>query len=403
MPSKFKVLQINSVYGSGSTGNIVKNLMLTMRDEGIEPLAAYGIGKEVKDSNILKFSDSLSVKTDILLSRITGKTGCFNRKGTAVLINWIKEKQPDIIHLHNIHGFYINVPMLLKFLKQYGRPVVWTMHDCWTFTGHCAHFETIDCDKWHTHCENCKGLWKYPASYKDRSKKNFDEKKELFSGLQNLTIVTPSRWLAECVKSSYLKDYQVRVINNGIDLNVFRPIKTNLRSELGINDGAMILGMANKWLNPRNKDTVMKIAEALEGKGKAVIIGSEEQSMHKNIICVPTVTNASKMAEYYSAADMFINLTLEDTFPTVNIEALACGIPVITYRTGGSPEILNGDTGYCVEKFNFNDIIEKIDVILRNGRAFYEEKCIARANNRYDYKKKFLEYIELYNEIIAKE
>ena len=403
MPSKFKVLQINSVYGSGSTGNIVKNLMLTMRDEGIEPLAAYGIGKEVKDSNILKFSDNLSVNTDILLSRITGRAGCFNRKGTAVLINLIKEKQPDIIHLHNIHGFYINVPMLLKFLKQYGRPVVWTMHDCWTFTGHCAHFETIDCDKWHTHCENCKGLWKYPTSYKDRSKKNFDEKKELFSGLQKLTIVAPSQWLAECVKSSYLKDYQVRVINNGIDLNVFRPIKTNLRSELGINDGAMILGMANKWLNPRNKDTVMNIAEALEGKGKAVIIGSEEQNMHKNIICVPTVTNASKMAEYYSVADMFINLTLEDTFPTVNIEALACVIPIITYKTGGSPEILNGDTGYCVDKFDFNDIIEKIDVILRNGRSFYEEKCIARANNRYDYKKKFLEYIELYKEIMAKE
>lgn len=400
MSNKIKILQINSVYGKGSTGNIVKNLMCTIEEHGMVPMAAYGIGNDYTGDTILKFQNSLSVKKDIFLSRLTDKAGKFSSRGTAKLIKWIETKNPDIVHLHNIHGFYVNVPILLSYLKEKQKPVVWTMHDCWAFTGHCAHFDSIDCNKWLSHCESCAGLKKYPLAYTDRSKENFDEKRKLLEDMNNLTIVTPSKWLKEQLKKSFLKMHNVRVINNGINLEIFQPVKSNIREELGIDDDFVILGMANKCLNERNLSVIRSVADAVEGKGKIILIGSERTDIHKNIICIPKISDPNIMAKYYSMADVFINLTLEDTFPTVNIESLACGTPVVTYRTGGSPEILDEKTGYVVDKFDTNGLIEGILAIEKMSKKSYFDFCRERAEHLYNYKQKFDEYIDLYKELI---
>ena len=339
-----KVLQINSVAGIRSTGRICTDIADVLKKRGDECIIAYGredVPEKYRDISFRIGNDS-DVKLHALSSRVFDTSGFHSKSPTAKLIKYIDEYTPDVIHLHNIHGYYINIELLFDYLKRKNTPVIWTLHDCWAFTGHCSHYSAVGCNKWLTGCESCPQKGEYPKSILfDRSKKNYAKKKEIFCGVPNLTMVTPSKWLADEVKKSFLGEYRVEVINNGIDLDVFKPTQSDFRAKHGLEDKKIVLGVATAWGERKGLYDFNKLSEILDNRYQIVLVGLTENQIKEvssKIISINRTNSAVELAEIYTAADVFVNLTYEDTYPTVNLEAQACGTPVVTYRTGGSTE-----------------------------------------------------------------
>ncbi|MBO7187806.1 MAG: glycosyltransferase [Clostridia bacterium] len=328
------------------------------------------------------------------------KNGRFGFFSTLRLINKIKKEKIEILHLHNLHNYCINLPLLFSFIKKHDIKVVWTLHDCWSFTGHCAHFDYAGCDKWKTGCFDCQYFNEYPFSKKDGSKKEYALKKDCFTGVKNLTIVTPSEWLLGLVKQSFLGSYPVKVINNGIDLSTFKPMESDFRKIYGLEDKFVLLGVAFDWGLKKGLDVFKKLAEKLNGDYQIVLVGVTEtvkSQLPENIIAINKTQNQEELAKIYSSSDLFVNPTREDTFPTVNIEALACGTPVLTFNTGGSPEILDEKCGAVVNRDDFDALIKEIERI-KQAKPFSKEDCLNRAKN-FNKEDKFIEYVKLYGEI----
>lgn len=333
----------------------------------------------------------------IVLARLTGFNGCFTYFATKRLISKLKRIQPDIIHLHNLHFWSINLPLLFSYIKKHKIKTVWTLHDCWAFTGQCPHFAMAKCDKWKTGCGNCPQYRCYPESYVDRTKTMYKLKKKWFTGVSDMTIVTPSQWLCDLVKQSYLKDYPVKVINNGIDLNVFKPTESDFRAKYGLEDKYIVLGVASPWSERKGLDVFIELAKRLDDKYKIVLVGlSKEQNegMPKNIIGIERTHNQTELAEIYSAADVFANPTREETFPTVNIESIACGTPVVTFDTGGSAEILDATCGSVVDCDDITALQSEVENICV-GKLYGSDACINRAGY-FDKNEKFMEYVKIY-------
>lgn len=394
-----KVVQINSVCGVGSTGRIAVDISKKLNDEGIENYIFYGTGHSDYENGI-KFGGTLNLRTHQLGTRLLGKHGFYSRKATKKSIEKIREVDPDIIHLHNIHGHYLNVEVLFEYLASSNKKVIWTLHDCWGFTGHCAYYDYVNCNKWQTECNNCPALREYPRSLIfDRSKESFKDKKRIFNSVEDLTLVTPSRWLAEETKKSFLSKYPVQVINNGIDLSNFKPSIGDFRKKHGIEEKFIILGVAGVWERRKGLDYFLELAKKAKDGEVIVLVGlsQEQQSeLPNNIIGIPRTNSVKELAEIYTTADVFVNPTLEDNFPTTNLEALACGTPVITFDTGGSPEAVDNQTGIVVEKGNLKELAIAIKNIRNKSKEKYEKICINRARDLYNKEEKFLEYIELY-------
>lgn len=396
-----KVLQINSVCGYGSTGRIVVSLYNELINTDSECLIAYGRKDEPLGYNTYKIGNKLDNYMHVFKTRIFDKHGLGSKKATLELIKKIKEYNPDIIHLHNVHGYYINLIILFEFLKQYEKPIVWTLHDCWAFTGHCAHFTKSKCDKWKSKCKNCVEKNSYPSSImKDNSTNNYIIKKNLFTKLKNVTIVTPSKWLANLVKESFLKEYDVKVINNGIDLDLFKFKQNDFKIKNKIEDKFLILGVASQWDERKGLSYFLDLNEKLDGRFKIVLVGLTEKqknNLPKKILGITRTNNIDELAKIYSAADVFVNPTLEDNFPTTNLEAMACGTPVITFNTGGSGESITSLTGFVVEYGDINSIIS----ILNNleFKKIKSKDCEDRAM-LYSDKLKFKDYIKLYNDLL---
>lgn len=394
-----KVVQINSVCGVGSTGRIAVDISKKLNDEGIENYIFYGTGQSDYEYGI-KFGGTLNLRTHQLGTRLLGKHGFYSRKATKKLIEKIKNIDPDIIHLHNIHGHYLNVEVLFEYLASSNKKVIWTLHDCWSFTGHCAYYDYVNCNKWQTECNNCPALREYPRSLIfDRSRESFKDKKRIFNSVEDLTLVTPSRWLAEETKKSFLSKYPVQVINNGIDLSNFKPSRGDFREKHGIEEKFIILGVAGVWERRKGLDYFLELAKKAKEDEVIVLVGlSQEQQnkLSKNIIGISRTNSVKELAEIYTTADVFVNPTLEDNFPTTNLEALACGTPVITFDTGGSPECIDNQTGIVVEKGNLDNLLNAIDIVKNKGKEKYKKACIDRAKELYDKQNKFLEYIQLY-------
>lgn len=394
-----KVLQINSVCGVGSTGRIAANLYKILENQGHECKIAYGRGSAPDDINSIKIGSNLDTYYHIFKTRVFDKHGFESVNATKKFIEEVKEYDPDIIHLHNIHGYYINIEILFNYLKEANKPVVWTLHDCWAFTGHCSYFDYVGCNKWKKGCHNCEQKGEYPSSkILDKSKWNYEKKKELFTSVKNMTIVTPSKWLADLVKESFLGKYRVEVINNGIDLDIFKPTQSNFRKKYNLEDKFIILGVASDWTNRKGLNYFIELSKVLEDKYKIVIIGVDNKKKDKlpsNIISINRTNNAKELAEIYTSADVFINPTLEDNFPTTNIEALACGTPVITFNTGGSVESVDKNTGKVVEKYDVNGLVKAIKT-LKVDRL----ECLNKAKLFFNKNKKFEEYVSLYGGVI---
>ena len=355
-----KVLMINTVCGTGSTGRICTDIANILKERGGDCLICYGRGSGIGFDNTYKIGYKISVNLHALKTRITDKHGLGSKFDTKKLIKKIQEYDPDIIHLHNIHGYYLNYKMLFEFLANYNKPIVWTLHDFWPFTGHCAYFDFIQCDKWKNLCNKCQLKNDYPASKLISSAKhNFLQKKASFTSVKNMTIVTPSNWLKRLIKQSFLSSYPVAVINNGIDTNVFKHTESNLREVFGLNNKFIILAVANIWNARKGIDDIIKLADLLDDNEVIVIVGKVLNEVnHKKILFIERTSDVWELAKLYTIADVVINPTYEDNYPTINLEAQACGTPVITYATGGSVESVVSDN--IVEKSDYKALYKKI-------------------------------------------
>lgn len=393
-----KVFQINTVYNTGSTGRIAAQLKHTVEAAGGECIAAYGRGMS-EEQNTYKIGSAADMYLHAFLTRATDKTAFYSNSRTKKLIGKIKEFNPDVIHLHNLHGYYLNIEILFDFLRGYDKPVIWTLHDCWPFTGHCAFYTSIECEKWKTHCSKCGKKNEYPASrIKDNSWQNFDRKKAAFTGVENMTIVTPSNWLAKEVEKSFLGEYEISVIPNGVDTELFSPTVGKIRRTLNLEGKDILLGVANEWSERKGLKDFIAISERLDDSYAVVLVGLGDREMAQipnRIVGIRKTNNVSELAELYSEALVLINPTYEDNFPTVNLEALACGTPVITYRTGGSPEAIDKETGVCVEPGDVDGILEAIDSIRQISKADCRER-----GKQFDQKIRFKEYYRLYESVI---
>jgi len=389
-----KVLMINSVCGIKSTGRIATDLADMLTEKGHTVKIAYGreeVPEKYKEYAV-RIGNEWDVRLHGLEARLFDNAGFGSKKATLRFLEWVREFAPDIIHLHNLHGYYINVELLFKFLKEYKSPVIWTLHDCWAFTGHCAHFDLCKCYKWKTECHKCPQKKEYPASILlDNSRKNYRNKKKAFQGVDNMVIVTPSNWLAGLVKESFLREYETRVINNGIDLALFKPTEGGFREKYKLENKIIVLGVASAWGVKKGLVDFIELRKLLDRRYEIVLVGvsEEDKNILPNGVLGITRTNSVKeLAEIYTAADIFLNLTYEDNYPTVNLEAQACGTPVITYRTGGSVESVPEE-----QVANQGDLKSVVELIVK-----YEGKKTS-VQSFYDKNVAFEEYIELYEEI----
>lgn len=385
-----RVLYINSVCGFGSTGKIVAELS---KSSEYESLVCFGRKKDWANVNSYQFANFFDNAFGAIRTILFDNNLNICTTATKRLIKKIKDFNPDIIHLHNIHGYYVNVEMLLTFLKDYNKPVVWTLHDCWPFTGYCSDAYYVNCEKYKTECKNCNHWFAYPFSiFKQNVRKDYLKKKELLSDFNNLTIVTPSKWLGDITKFSFLRNKNIEVINNGINLSDFKPSKEK-------NQKFTALAVSSWWTVDKGLDDMNKLIPLLDKDIEVVSVGkfSEKIKYGKTI---PQTTNKQELIDLYSSSHILIQPTLDDNLPTVNIESIACGTPVITYNTGGSPEIIDEKTGMVVDKGDYQKLAETINSVKRNY-GFKSEDCLKRAKI-FSTEKMVANYTELYKRILEK-
>jgi putative colanic acid biosynthesis glycosyltransferase len=400
-----KLLQINSVVNSGSTGRIAEEIGQTAIAAGWESYIAYGRNERPSSSKLIKIGTDKDIKLHGLQTRLFDRHGLGSKGATTDFIRQVEDIKPDIVHLHNIHGYYINMEVLFLYLKKVNIPVVWTFHDCWPLTGHCAHFTFVGCEKWKTQCYNCPQKKNYPSSWVvDRSEKNYNLKKELFTSLPNLTLVPVSNWLSEILKESYLQHYPLNVINNGINTEVFKPSSDKVfRIKYSLENKFILLGVATSWGSKKGLYDFIELSKLLKTDYQIVLVGLSRKQIEKlpdNILGIERTESVKELAEIYSASDVFVNPTYEDSFPTTNLESLACGTPVITYKTGGSPEAIDELTGIVVEQGNIGKLIDAINKVKDKGKQSYSEACVNRAHRLYKKEDRYQEYIELYGSLL---
>lgn len=368
MPNKkaLKIVQINTV-PNGSTGSIMMSIHKQLLKDGYDSYVVWGRGRKAQNDREIYMNDKLGVYFHVLYSRLTGKTGFASKRATKKLLKKLDKIKPDIIHLHNLHGYYINIELLFNYIKKNNIKTIWTLHDCWAFTGHCVYFEISKCDCWKG--EKCIDIKSYPKSLKNSSQWCYAKKKQLLTGVENLTIVTPSDWLMGLVKKSYLKDYPSKVINNGINTDIFKkidPAKLTFREKYNLKDKIIILGVASPWTERKGLNDFIKLSKILNEKQyKIVLVGltkKQVRNLPKSILGLPKTNNITELVELYNSADIFFNPTYEDNYPSVNIEATACGVTIVTYNTGGAAEIIKNNSGkigfICDDINSFQKIID---------------------------------------------
>ncbi|MDD4781851.1 MAG: glycosyltransferase [Tissierellia bacterium] len=400
-----KVLQINSVVNSGSTGRIAEEIGQTAISCGWKSYIAYGRNERTSKSKIIRIGNDLDIKLHGIQTRLFDRHGLTSKGATKKFIQEIKEIKPNIIHLHNIHGYYLNYEILFEYLIIANIPVVWTLHDCWPITGHCSYFSFVGCEKWKTECYKCPQKGEYPASWLiDRSRENYRLKKSMFIKLSNLTLIPVSNWLSEILKESFLQKYPTKVIHNGIDINVFRTATgMNFRLKHNLQDKFILLGVANVWESRKGLKDFIELNKFLNDQFQIVLVGLNSKQINQlpdEIIGIERTESVEELVELYTNSDVFVNPTYEDNFPTTNLESLACGTPVITYKTGGSPEAIDESTGIVVEQGNMNKLVEAIYTIKKNGKQYYSDACVERAHRMYKKEDRYKEYIDLYESLL---
>jgi putative colanic acid biosynthesis glycosyltransferase len=403
-----KLLQINSVLNTGSTGRVVEQIGQFVLSKGWESYVAYGRISNVSASRSIRIGGKIDIAIHGVKSRLFDKHGLGSVSATKSFLGEIQKINPDIIHLHNIHGYYINYSILFAHLAHANIPVVWTFHDCWPLTGHCSYFSDIECIKWKVECHICPKKKYYPTSlFIDNSCNNYKLKRHFFTSLSNMTIVSVSQWLGGIIKESYLSEFPIHVINNGIDLKTFSP-KTGhleLKKKYGIAGRDILLGVATVWDARKGLEDYYSLSKILPDKYTIVLVGlSEKQKKHlpPNIIGIKRIEVVKDLAEIYSVADIVLNLSYQETFGMTTVEGFACGTPGIVYNCTASPELITKGTGIIVDAGNIEQLVGAIEIIRSNGKEYYSENCRKRAERFYDKQKRYNEYFQLYEAILKK-
>jgi glycosyltransferase involved in cell wall biosynthesis len=404
-----RVLQINTTLNTSSTGNIAQQISNILISDGSEGYLAYG-GRYPRNNNYkntIRIGNKFDFVFHAIITRLFDQHGFGSKRATKTFVKKIDKIKPDIIHLHNLHGYYINIEILFNYLTSKKIPVVWTMHDCWAFTGHCDHFDYVGCSKWQVACHTCPQKKLYPASKLfDNSKANFVKKRLLFNSPTNLTIVPVSNWLESKLELSFFRNFSIEVIKNGIDLNDFKKTADkNFEKRFNTQGKTVLLGVASIWSKKKGFYEFIKLGKLLKKSFLIILVGDCSKikiDLPENIISIEKVTDKVEMAKIYSQSDLFLNLSFEDTYPTTNLESIACGTSVITYKTGGSPESIEDGAGYLIKKGDTEALVEKILEITSQPSLMksYEDLRLI-ATEKFNKDINFKSYIKLYKKILS--
>lgn len=389
-----KSVQINITCGSGSTGKICEGISKELTKNKIENYVLYNSGSSDLP-NAIKYTGSRKIKAAALESRIMGDWGFEGKASTKSLLKELDKIKPNIVHLHNLHSHACDLEMLFGWLRENKVKILWTFHDCWAFTGYCMHYDMTGCERWKSVCGSCPQK-KHYSWFFDRSKELFLKKKRITSDL-DITIIAPSKWTAEQAKQSFFGKYPIKVIYNGIDLSVFKPYESNFREKHGIGSNHIVMGAAIGWGERKGLDVFIELSKRLGDEYKIILVGTDDKTdaiLPENIISIHRTENQKELAKIYTAADVFFNPTREEVLGLTNLEALACSTPVVTFRSGGSPETIDQTCGTVVGKNDIDSAVNEIKRICET-QPFSNEACIKRAE-QFDGKEKFSEYAKLY-------
>lgn len=420
-----KLLQINPVLRiNTSTGRIMQEIGELARQNGWESYIAYSRGRDGEmtcGSHTLPVGNKWSVAWHGAMTRLLDRHGLASTEATKHFISQIERLRPDIIHLHNLHGYFLNYKILFDYLSHSGIPVVWTVHDCWLYTGHCYYYSFANCHRWKGGCGHCPQQRKFPASWlSDRSRRNYSDKMEAFTSIpkDQMVVVAVSDWIRGEMRHSFMRKYDMRVIHNGIDTGIFRPCVTgpatdaenpdisvveSIKRKYHLEGKQIYLGVASIWSKEKGIDDFLRLAHMLNEDEKIVLVGVDERlgkRLPQHIITIARTGNIHQLAALYSSATAFINPTWQDNYPTVNLEAIACGTPVITYRTGGSVEAVTEATGIIVEQGDVEGLLNAARIVAAKGKEIYREACRRHAINNFRKQDCYAKYIDLYNKLI---
>lgn len=364
-------------------------------------------GVKPHSSKLIPVGNKLDLLWHWVMTRLFDAHGLASHRSTRKLIRRIQELDPDIIHIHNIHGYFLNYPLLCEYLQRRGKPVIWTMHDCWLYTGHCYYYSAAGCDRWKTGCFSCPNKHRFPASYGlDRSRKNYLAKKASFSSVPSLTLVAVSKWIRGEVSQSFLSGIPCRVIPNGVDIKVFKPAEDiQILKGYGISRPHYYLAVASIWLPEKGFSDLLSLASLLQPDEQLVMVGKmtekQKASVPKEVITIERTSDIQALAALYSGATAFVNPTWQDNYPTVNLESIACGTPVVTYNTGGSGESVVDETGIIVTQGDIQGLADGLHSIRSRNRDVWRSSCREYAVQHFDKRNAFQAYLDLYDELLS--
>lgn len=393
-----KILLLDVNYKSGSTGKIVYDLKQELEKEGHEVLACYGRGKKVEEKSVMKFAYDFETLIHAFLSRLTGLMGYFSYFSTRRLIKEIEKFEPDVVHIHETHSYFMNHLPLIEYLKKKNIKTVWTFHCEYMYTGNCGY--AYDCNKWKNICRNCPDIKRYPKSlFFDFSYKMFLDKKRAFENFNNLTIVTPSKWLKDRTKESFLKNKRVEVIHNGINTEVFKPKDfTHLITKHNIGNKKVILSVAPDIMTDRKGGKwVVKLAEQCINLDYIfILIGVKDlnEKFPNNVIALGRTENQIELAEYYSLADIFLICSEKETFSMTCAEAISCGTPVVGFKSG-APETIFAEAIF-VDYGDIKELKKQLEKFLNDQEFFYDRRISQEGIKKYSKNKMFKNYLNIY-------
>ncbi len=400
-----KVMQINAVYGVGSTGVIVEDIHNLSLKNGIESYVSYSTTNknpaEIKNGYVI--GDTLGKKTHALLSRMGGKQAYFSTFATRKLIKYIESVKPDIVHLHNLHSNFVNLNLLLDYLGKKDIKTVVTLHDCWFYTGGCFHYTAVGCSKWQESCGNCpKKMQDTPALLKDNSAKILKDRKKYFGRIKKLIMTGVSRWIMDEGEKTVFKGRDAKVIYNGIDTEFFVPTHSDFRKKHNLEDKFLILAPASKWLKPINKKTFDFVLQNLPEDSVIVMLGCPEgqkSSLPENVVALDFIKDRDELRKVYSACDVFANCTREESLSLINVETQSCGTPVVTYRNTGAQETVDNKCSFSVESGNEKEFLEAILKVKEKGKESFSKDCVNWVKENFDRDDNYSKYIDLYRGI----
>lgn len=399
-----KVVQINAIYGSKSTGTIVREIQSCSEQHGIEGYVAYSICNKPKSEvkNGYQIGNRLTAKWHAFISRVIGKQAYANRFTTWLFLRWLEKINPDVVHLHNLHSNFIHLNILLSYLAKRDIATIITMHDCWYFTGGCMHYASLGCDKWKNGCGSCPIWKKTPSLFFDRTHDVLADREKYLNKIPRLTIVGCSEWIANEARQSVLKDKIITFIHNGFDMNVFSPTKSNKKTELGIGGKFVIIGPAAKWLIPVNKITFDYFVSQLPENAVMVLFGysGSTATLPSNVLTIGYTKSPKEMAEIYSMGDVMVNCSRQDTLSSINLECQACGTPVVTYDATGSKETVDGISGFAVPTGDYEALFDKVMEVKLKGKEDLGILCRKWIVSNFDKEKAYINYVEQYKELV---